>query len=152
LETALADFPGTILCVSHDRYFLNKLTTRMFILDPPKLIDFDGGYGQWVQKQSAKPPSQPPPPKAAVKKQQQHPKPKEKKDNPYARPFGRLSIGDLERQIADTEKALKICQSNFADAQTMRDPAGQRRLQSEHDSVAAKLKALEAEYFARGGG
>jgi ATP-binding cassette subfamily F protein 3 len=152
LETALADFPGTILCVSHDRYFLNKLTTRMLILDPPKLIDFDGGYGQWVQKQSAKPPSAPPPPKPAAKKQPQPAKQKEKKDNPYNRPFGRLSTQDLERQIADTEQALKICQSNFANAQTMRDPTNQRRLQSEHDTAAAKLKALEAEYFTRAGG
>jgi ATP-binding cassette, subfamily F, member 3 len=152
LETALADFPGTIMCVSHDRYFLNKLTTRMLILDPPKIIDFDGGYGQWVQKLSAKPAAAPPPPKPVAKKPQQQPKQKEKKDNPYARPFGRLNIEDLEKQIADTEKALKICQLNFADTQAMRDPAGKRRLQSEHDTAAAKLKALEAEYFARGNG
>ena len=127
LEEALADFPGTILCVSHDRYFLNKLTSRMFILDPPKLIDFDGGYGQWVEKQSAKPAKEgsPPPKPVAKKPQPQQPKQKEKKDNPYSRPFGRLSVEDLERQIADTEEALKICQSNFADTQTMRDPSGQ---------------------------
>jgi len=105
-----------------------------------------------VQKQSAKPPSAPPPPKPAAKKQPQPTKQKEKKDNPYNRPFGRLSTQDLERQIADTEQALKNCQSNFANAQTMRDPTNQRRLQSEHDTVAAKLKALEAEYFTRGGG
>ena len=35
LEGALNDFPGTIMCVSHDRYFLDKVATRMLVIDPP---------------------------------------------------------------------------------------------------------------------
>jgi len=37
-----ASFPGTILCVSHDRYFLDKSIQRLLVLDPPGLTDFGG--------------------------------------------------------------------------------------------------------------
>ena len=47
LERTLADFPGTILCVSHDRYFLNKIATRLLVLRPPSIVDFDGNYSAW---------------------------------------------------------------------------------------------------------
>src|SRR6185295_7411797 len=42
LEGALAGFDGTILCVSHDRYFLDKTMRRLLILEPPNITDFDG--------------------------------------------------------------------------------------------------------------
>jgi len=50
LERTLADFPGSILCVSHDRYFLNKIATRLLILRPPSMVDFDGNYSAWHER------------------------------------------------------------------------------------------------------
>src|SRR5205085_9696075 len=44
LEGALAAFEGTLLCVSHDRYFLDQVATRLWILTPPGMQDFDGNY------------------------------------------------------------------------------------------------------------
>jgi len=50
LEAALGQFEGTILCVSHDRYFLDQTVERLWVLDPPALTDFDGNYSGWVEK------------------------------------------------------------------------------------------------------
>src|SRR5205085_2367491 len=50
LEGALNSFPGTVLCVSHDRYFLDKTAKRLFVLDPPAMIDFEGNYSRWHEK------------------------------------------------------------------------------------------------------
>jgi len=50
LEGALATFPGTVLCVSHDRYFLDRMARRLFILTPPNLIDFPDTYSAWVRR------------------------------------------------------------------------------------------------------
>lgn len=47
LERTLCEFEGTILCVSHDRYFLDKVTSRLLVLQPPAVIDFDGNYTAW---------------------------------------------------------------------------------------------------------
>ena len=56
LEDALDDFQGTILAVSHDRYFLNKLFPRTAWLDQGQLTTFEGPYKwarvKWDEQQS----------------------------------------------------------------------------------------------------
>lgn len=44
LESALLDFKGTILFVSHDRYFINKIATRIIRIENKKLISYEGNY------------------------------------------------------------------------------------------------------------
>lgn len=49
LETALSDFDGTIIAVSHDRYFASKLATRVIeIGDEGKIRDFRGSYEEYL--------------------------------------------------------------------------------------------------------
>ncbi|WP_419962254.1 ribosomal protection-like ABC-F family protein [Psychrobacillus sp. BM2] len=48
LEDALADFDGTILAVSHDRYFLNKLFPKTAWLEQGQLTTFEGPY-EWAR-------------------------------------------------------------------------------------------------------
>ena len=47
LENALLEFDGTILAVSHDRYFINKISTRIFDMTNG-LDDFHGGYEEYL--------------------------------------------------------------------------------------------------------
>jgi ATP-binding cassette, subfamily F, member 3 len=49
LEASLKDFNGTILAVSHDRYFINKLSTRILELNSDALIDYKGDYSQFLE-------------------------------------------------------------------------------------------------------
>ena len=48
LEAALCDFEGTILAVSHDRYFINKLATRIYRMQPEGFMKFDGDYNDYA--------------------------------------------------------------------------------------------------------
>ncbi|MCR4614789.1 MAG: ABC-F family ATP-binding cassette domain-containing protein [Clostridiales bacterium] len=50
LERALMDFDGTILAVSHDRYFINTLSTRVFYMTQNGLRQFDGNYDKYVEE------------------------------------------------------------------------------------------------------
>lgn len=52
LENALSSFDGTILTVSHDRYFINKLATRVLEFDGSSLIDFKGNYSYYLEQRS----------------------------------------------------------------------------------------------------
>jgi ATP-binding cassette, subfamily F, member 3 len=152
LEGALNGFEGTIFTVSHDRYFLDKTAKRLLVLQPPDIGDFEGNYSAWHAKVEAKRGEQVAEKAPKVQqpaKQQAKPKTTTRGDNPYARPFGRLSMEELEQQISDTELALAECQQGFGDADAFKEPQRGQRLQSEYDALAKKLEQLEAEYFAR---
>ena len=53
LEGALSTFDGTILCVSHDRYFLDRVVDGLWIIEPPNMMVFDGGYSEYAEKLKA---------------------------------------------------------------------------------------------------
>ncbi len=48
LEDALSEFEGTLLCVSHDRYFVNRLATRILSFDGAAVNTLDGNYDDYV--------------------------------------------------------------------------------------------------------
>ncbi|MBQ3044612.1 MAG: ABC-F family ATP-binding cassette domain-containing protein [Clostridia bacterium] len=48
LEAALSDFDGTIIAVSHDRYFINKLATRIYRMSENGFEKFDGDYDAYT--------------------------------------------------------------------------------------------------------
>lgn len=50
LENALMDFPGTILFVSHDRYFINRIATKVLEMSPDGATEFLGDYDYYVEK------------------------------------------------------------------------------------------------------
>lgn len=50
LENALIDYPGTILFVSHDRYFMNRCATKVFELSNEGLTTFLGDYDYYLAK------------------------------------------------------------------------------------------------------
>lgn len=52
LEDALLEYGGTIIAVSHDRYFIDKLSTRMLVFDidnSKRLFDYKGNYTEFVK-------------------------------------------------------------------------------------------------------
>jgi ATP-binding cassette, subfamily F, member 3 len=166
LERALNDFDGTVVCVSHDRYFLDKVAQRLWIIEPPEIVSFDGNYTAWAQAIAKKKSADAQAAKAAEaeaaraahasrksqssKKKSESPERKaQKSDNPYSRPFGRLTVEELEKQIASTEKEIGKCQETMSDPKFARDPQRLRQISAEHDALTAKLRDLEKEYFAR---
>jgi ATP-binding cassette subfamily F protein 3 len=53
LEDALDDFEGTVLVISHDRYFLDRVATRIVALDDGRLAEYTGGYSRYAQLTAA---------------------------------------------------------------------------------------------------
>lgn len=50
LESALMDYPGTILFVSHDRYFINKIATQVFEMQTNQTKLYLGNYDYYLEK------------------------------------------------------------------------------------------------------
>lgn len=50
LENALIDYPGTLLFVSHDRYFVNRMATRVVELSSTEITNYLGDYDYYIAK------------------------------------------------------------------------------------------------------
>ena len=50
LEAALRDYPGTVIIVTHDRYFLDNITKWILELDKARGLPFEGNYSSWLQQ------------------------------------------------------------------------------------------------------
>ena len=50
LEAALEDYPGTILAISHDRYFINRFATRVMVLAQGGVKEYLGNYDDYLEK------------------------------------------------------------------------------------------------------
>ncbi|AIE58765.1 ABC-F family ATP-binding cassette domain-containing protein [Bacillus methanolicus] len=54
LENALIDYPGTILFVSHDRYFINRIATKVLELSQNGAVEYLGDYDYFLEKKQEK--------------------------------------------------------------------------------------------------
>ena len=49
LEQALEDFEGTVLVISHDRYFLDRTVERLLVIEDGQLVEYQGGYSDYLE-------------------------------------------------------------------------------------------------------
>lgn len=54
LEDYLDSFQGAIIAVSHDRYFLDRITTHLFAVEDTKMVPYIGGYQSYLDAQAMK--------------------------------------------------------------------------------------------------
>ncbi len=52
LEAALRDYPGTVIIVTHDRYFLDNITKWILELDKGRGLPFEGNYSSWLRQKA----------------------------------------------------------------------------------------------------
>lgn len=52
LEEAIRNYEGTVLCVSHDRYFINRVASRILELDDRSFINYIGNYDYYLEKKA----------------------------------------------------------------------------------------------------
>src|SRR5207248_540289 len=50
LERALSDYPGTVVAITHDRYFLDNVARWILELDHGKGMPFEGNYSSWLEQ------------------------------------------------------------------------------------------------------
>lgn len=52
LEDALSDFGGTIITVSHDRYFINRVANRIIEMRPDGVTEYIGNYDDYIERKN----------------------------------------------------------------------------------------------------
>ena len=112
LEDYLESFPGAIIAVSHDRYFLDRLCKRIFAVEPDGVVQqYPGGYTDYLQTLV-------PSKEKKVKTPQEAPRPKQKRlkfSFKEQREYETIDadIAALEQKIAENQKNQDIFGADF---------------------------------------
>lgn len=151
VEAALTAFDGTVLVVSHDRYFINEVADRIWEIEDGQLKDYKGNYDFYLAekqkaaaaaaeamaasvqenvKQKANNKAQLQPVKAADKKQRYSPE-----------EAARL-LPKVELSIREQEAMMKLLEVQMADPANHEDPAHSADMAAEHDAYEQKIAEL----------
>jgi ATP-binding cassette subfamily F protein 3 len=150
LEEVLADFEGTLLFVSHDRYFIDKLATKIWIVESGVLIPYLGNYTDYRTRKrplvldvpaplvapsngQAKTPSKsaPPVPKTSTKKTGKV-KPR--------------TVEDVEREIEKAEQRVKAIEEALSVAALNANAAQLTQLSADYDQARTQVDTLLTEW------
>ncbi|MHA7967504.1 ribosomal protection-like ABC-F family protein [Paenibacillus sp. CAU 1782] len=150
LEAALLDYEGTLLFISHDRYFLNKMAERIVELGPEGFQHFLGNYDEMLEK------------KAELEEVAQEAQAKQKASGAAVaqaqEPSAALSyeaekqarrdernkqrkLEQLEGEIAALEENIAVLEEKLADPAIFNDYIKIQEIQAEADSLRVKLAA-----------
>jgi ATP-binding cassette subfamily F protein 3 len=141
LESALREFEGTVLFVSHDRYFLDQVATSILALQPGRHERYYGTYSDYADSvrqrrqaaaeaiaKSAKP--------AAESKPTANSSTKRKRRFPYRK------VEDLEAEIAATESRVAELEADLGKPEVLRDGVRARQVQTDYSAAQAQLARL----------
>ena len=137
LENYLQSFPGAIIAVSHDRYFLDKLCNRIFAVEKDGQVrQYPGGYTDYLQSLDI-------PREKKVKAAPEAPRPKSKKlkfSYKEQREFETIDadIAALETKIAENKRQQDIDGADYEKLQA---------LMAEQSQLEAQLEAKEERWM-----
>ncbi|GGA42506.1 ribosomal protection-like ABC-F family protein [Paenibacillus physcomitrellae] len=173
LEEALEEFAGSVLAVSHDRYFINRIASRIWSLEAGQLYDYAGNYDDYLEQRAKRrgfsgdalsadhpaklvTPAHPSPAselepsagQAASQQANQAASPASKRHPRKAAAANPATIACLERDIAEAESALARLDAEMLEPDTACDAEKLQRLQAEREPLQSSLDALYEQYLA----
>jgi ATP-binding cassette subfamily F protein 3 len=150
LEEVLNDFEGTLLFVSHDRYFVDALATKVWIIEDGVLIPYLGNYTEYRTRPrplvldapaplttNGKAASAP----AKAAKTAAPPRANGKKGKNKAR-----TVEDVEKDIEKAEAGIKLIEEQLSEAALKADAEQLRLLSEEHEQAKTRVEELLVEW------
>ena len=139
LEDALQDFEGTIVFVSHDRYFIDAIATRLWVVDQGKVTTHLGNYTDLERSRQ----------RAGRLVVAAEPEPTPRPDRRRV-PGGQADTAapgaSIEQQIGELEAEIRSLEEQLADHQTYDDPPRVAQLAKTHEDASRRLRALYQEW------
>ncbi len=138
LEEALANFPGTVICVSHDRYFLDRICDQIVAFEDSGVVVQPGNYSYYLEKRKSRETTERLQMQAyerTSKKQKEEPK-RSQKPKPLSNKE-RADLETIEAQIQEAESAAEAIESK------LNDPTFQAEHYEELPAETEKLKVAE---------
>ena len=146
LEAALKDYTGTILTISHDRYFLDRVATKIVCLSEEGTFMVDGDYTyflkKWEDAHTVEEEEE-----EITKTQIVKEKKKSREEQKEAR-RRKKALRDTEAEIHALEAEIEAMDETLADPTTYEDHRAALELSQKRDATQEKLDALYDEWFA----
>ena len=146
LENALADFPGTIIAVSHDRYFINRFADRIWALDGQEIREYLGNYDSYFEKVSRDQEpdgTAPQMTRTAMDKEKRRSREEEKKAKEL-----RDQLKATEQAIAKAEGEAGKLETALADPETWKDPEAAAEMTRKYNALKDEIERLYEQYDA----
>ncbi len=140
LEAALADFQGTILTVSHDRYFINRVANRVVEMRPDGVTEYLGNYDDYIEKKN-----RPVAPDAAAEGKTRTELDKERRrDRQSKQQLKQLRqrVQEAEQAIARQEALIAELERQMSDPALYADPARAAETSRAYQQAQQDLTAL----------
>jgi len=152
LEEALKNYLGTLFFISHDRYFINRVATKILELSPDGVITYLGNYDYYLQKkkeeqwalEDAQMELEDKPRTQTEKKQLQ----KKEREQQKALKKLKKSFEETEEAIAAQEAYLRELEEEMCKEEVYSDPEKSRKIQKDKQEGEAALEALYLEWEA----
>jgi ATP-binding cassette, subfamily F, member 3 len=136
LEQALAEFPGALLLVSHDRALLDAVGTRTVAFEDGDLHSYVGGWPEYVRvrEERARTAAAAKPPTARPAKPPNR--------NTGGKPSAQRDQERLEQQIGEAEAALRRLEDELADPAAWSGPEASARSAARHEAARRTVEQL----------
>ncbi|MCZ0756480.1 ribosomal protection-like ABC-F family protein [Anoxybacillus sp. J5B_2022] len=151
LESALIDYPGTILFVSHDRYFINRIATKVYELTKDGITEYLGDYDYYITKKTEMMElerltlEEKQQQKGNNAGKQQYEQEKEAKKLERQR---KRRIEEIENEITQLEETIADIEQQLCEPDIYEDFQKAQQLTKENEKMKEKLEALMAEWEA----
>ncbi|MEW4527633.1 ABC-F family ATP-binding cassette domain-containing protein [Maioricimonas sp. JC845] len=145
LERSLRDFEGTVLFVSHDRYFLDQVATKVIVFEPDGCHWHDGNYSDYQSfVQAIRAAEREAATTRPDKSSQNQPAAGGKSAKPERRKrrFPYRKVEDIEADIASHEELIEQLQADMADPDVLRDGDRIRQTRDRFEQAQRELEQL----------
>ena len=146
LEGALMDFDGTILTVSHDRYFINRVANRILELTPDGINEYLGNYDDYLEKKRLEAEGLFEEAVPGITRTQQEKEKRKKRLRQESRKQLENRLRAVEQEISDTEEKIEQLEAAMGDPEVYRDGEKAAATAREHQAAKDRLDALYEEW------
>src|SRR5438105_2718904 len=149
LEEVLAEFEGTLLFVSHDRYFIDRLATKVWVIEDDVLIPYVGNYTEYRTRKQALVLDVPSSIKNDSKAEPTAAKSASTAVKSSARKSAKVKVRtleDVEAEIEEAEERVKSVEEALADAALNADAALLTQLTPDYEQSRAHVDELLIEW------
>ena len=148
LEGALEDFDGTILTVSHDRYFINRVADRIIEMRPDGVKEYLGNYDDYLEKKRREEAGLEEAAAFGMTKTQLDKQRRKERLLREGKKALEKQLEAAEARIADAEKEIQDLETRMADPELYQRPDEARETARRHAELQAGMDALYEEWEA----